>query len=224
MYENPKGSIGCVFVNGKDITMIQIDPFNSKLFKLTKKYDSGMRLMSRTRRGGSSAGRFSRYRDLARKNHLSEISSTTLDIFFDFNTHSQCVDILVICGPAMMKQELGEMPDVKKYFGKSLVIISIDHLDPQIILDRVYGLLIDKKDNRIHKPQQLFETQPDQIIIGEKEIEQHIEECNLKELYVNSPSLSRNFSKLIKHSVEIILIENSTFLTSMGGFIGIKYY
>ena len=38
--------------------------------------------------------------------------------------------------------------------------ILVNHLDPQIILDRVYGLLIDKKDNRIFKTHQLFETQP----------------------------------------------------------------
>lgn len=228
LYQVPKGKIGCVFVNGKEIIMVQIEPFNSNTFKLTKKYNSEMRLMSQTRRGGSSAGRYSRYRELGRKNHLSDICSKVLEIFFDFETHSSNVDILVICGPSSMKHELSVMDDIDKYFGKSLIKLSNEHFTPHFIIENVYGLLIDKKDMRIMKPQQLIETNPNLLIIGEKELLNMIDECNVKELYVSRQELFRDFSKKFNDKnickTEIILIENSTFLTNMGGFIGIKYY
>ena len=32
LYQIPKGKIGCVFVNGKDIVMNQIEPFTKKTF------------------------------------------------------------------------------------------------------------------------------------------------------------------------------------------------
>ena len=127
-----------------------------------------------------------------------------------------------------MKHELSVMDDINKYFGKSLIKLSNEHFTPHFIIENVYGLLIDKKDMRIMKPQQLIETNPNLLIIGEKELLNMIDECNVKELYVSKQELFRDFSKKLNDKkickTEIILIENSTFLTNMGGFIGIKYY
>lgn len=223
MYQKPIGSIGCVFVDGKVIKFVTIKSITKNMHKSKQIYSSTMKLIGKTKKGGSSSARYGRIRDNHRKGNICKISTLLVEHYYNFKTNKSLVDLMVICGPGTLKNEIYE--DVKKYFNSnSIKIQPIDHFDASEIGSQFYGDLVDIKDRRILKPIDLMVMNPDLLIIGSDELAQSIESCNMKEIYVNSHDLMRDIERKIVHSPEIILVNNSNFLNSMGGFVGIKYY
>jgi peptide subunit release factor 1 (eRF1) len=224
LYRVPVGRIGLVFVNGKDIKLNLIEPMTKKIYKTTSIGSDTMKLIGKTKKGGSSSGRYGRIRDNKRKNSTDKIVNLIMNSFFDFDRCASLIDILVLSGPSTLKTEVGNTSDIKKYFGDITEIYSINHNDIKTINDKFYGNLVDLKDKRIDKVKKLMITDSDKLIIGREELDHHINMCNMSEIYVNSLRLVDEIKERKLHDPEIILVESSGFLDNMGGFIGIKFY
>ena len=222
LYRNPIGSIGCVFTDGKVIKFNIIEPMNQTNFKSRQLYSSTMKLIGKTRKGGSSSARYGRIRENQRKNNVSKIADKVMDYYYDADINKSMVDLLIICGPGTLKSEIGTDNDMQKIF--SVKVHSMDHLNLIDINEKFVGELVDIKNSRILVPQKALIMNPDSLIIGEREIKAYIEQCNIKEIYVNNYRLFERFTKETQHGPEIIIVENSQFLDSLGGFVGIKYY
>lgn len=222
IYQIPVGKIGCIYLNGKDVKLNIIEPFNKKHFKSKSVGKNTMHLIGETGRGGQSALRISRNRKIQRNKELKKVAEQSMEAFYDFDTNKCKVDLMVISGPASLKKELGGSSSIKKYLQPKF--FPQDHFDIRSIIENFYGDLVDVKDCRIEKPKQIMETNPEKLIIGEKELEQHITMCNIDELYVGCRDKLREIKKRLNHQPKLILIENSQFLDQMGGVIGIKYY
>lgn len=224
LYSRPVGKIGYAFVNGKDIKINMIESINMKNFKVQQIDSSSMKLIGKTRRGGQSALRYSRNRDAKRKDDVNKIADKILLNLFDFESHVSMVDILVLSGPSKLKVDISNVPEIKKYFNGKIRIHTSEKDNINGINREFHGELVDISDERINKVRDVFIRNPEKLIIGDKELLEHIEMCNISEIYVKSEKIEKKIRKRLLHEPNIIVIKNSKFLDDLGGKVGIKYY
>jgi len=220
MYNKEEGIIGTVFIDGKQIIINNIKSYTSDVFNAKCVYKNGMRLQSRFKTGGQSAQRFDRIERNIRDGYLTKYDDTVWNIFYDKHNNKPLIDILVICGPGTICSELSKCPLITKYFANITKVKPVAKLDI-IAINKLYHYdLINLRNIHLVEIKELIEKADDRLLFGRDEILENLKLCTISKLI----TVDIHITDGINYEPDIIVIKNSSFLESYGGYIAVKYY
>lgn len=220
MYDNEIGTIGVVFIDGKQIVLNEIKTFSENEYTTKCIYKDSMRLQKQFKGGGQSAQRFDRKEQGIRDGFLSKFDDKVWNLFYDKENNKAMIDILIICGCGTLYNELSKEKLISKYFNNITRVMATQYLDLNTINKKYYKDLLDLNNIHVFELKELISTANDKLVYGAKDIKQSLQECMIEKLVTTD----KNIGKTLEYEPEIVVIEHSTFLESYGGTIGIKYY
>jgi peptide chain release factor subunit 1 len=191
-------------------------------------------LQTRTRRGGSSSGRYGRICDKAKSYNKNLFSELIVDAYMTEN-HTKCkIKKLILAGPSDMKKEIADTPLFQQHLYKFLFkMVSTngihEHTGEEVmanILTEIKYADVKQVDIELEK---IVQYSYDTLLIGKTEIDEHIESGNITKLYVckslikGNDHLTKQFDDL-KASGVIVIFTDSSLLKTYGGWMGVKKY
>lgn len=193
-------------------------------------------LETRTRRGGSSSGRYGRINDKAKNFNKTSFVEMIVDAYM-IDNHTKCkIKKLILAGPTDMKKEISETPLFQQHLFKYLFkFVNTNGIHETTAHDVMNQIISDIKyadvktvDDEIEK---LIQTDYDMLTIGRIECEEYIKSTNIKKLYICKSLLlgdqeTLKMLDLLKEEIKgiIIIFSESTTLKTYGGWVGVKKY
>ena len=219
MYETSVGTIGVIFIDGKQIIAHSIKCFTEDYYTSKCLLKDGIRLQNKFKGGGQSAQRFDRKEQNIRNGFLSKFDDKVWNQFYDKDNNKSCVNMLIICGPGIMYLELLKQPLISKYFGSIAKSFATDTLNLDKINSTYINNIYDLSNKHIDEIKKLIDTADDKLVFGKKEIEKCLNDCLISKVITTDKSFKQN-----NNSADIILINRSNYIDTYGGSVGIKYY
>ena len=226
---------GICLVSGEDLYVYIISVCGSQNeIKLINK--KTIELETRTRRGGSSSARYGRINDKAKNFNKTTFAEIIVNSYM-FENHTKCrIKKLIIAGPTDMKKDITETPLFQQHLQKYLFklintngigLSTVNEILDNILLEIKYSNVKDV-DDEINN---LIKTNYENLIIGNFECSQFIENKNIIKLFVCKSSQHEDIAvvqmldnlKINCPTVNIIYSESSM-LKTYGGWLGIKKY
>lgn len=220
MYDNEIGTLGVIFIDGKQILANTIKTFSETEYTAKCVYKNDMRLQKQFKGGGQSAQRFDRKEQGIRDGFLTKYDDKIWNLFYDKENNKAQVDILVICGCGTMYNELAKEKLITKYFGNITKILTSQHLNLSEINNKFSKDLLDINNSHITELKKLISVASEKLVYGSQDISKQLNLCTIEKLITNDKTIAKSLS----YEPEIIVITNSSFLELYGGSIGIKYY
>ena len=230
MYEDDE-TYGVCLISGEDIMIYTVNVFNDN-FDIKLIDDNTIELQTRTRRGGSSSGRYGRINDKAKHFNKISFSEMIVDAYMTDN-HTKCkVKIIILAGPTDMKKDVSETPlfqqHLKKYLFKFVNTNGIHQTTAEIVMSNILNEIkyadVKEVDSELNK---LIQYKYDMLTIGENESKEFISNNNIVKLFVCKSQIQNKIQKdyieELKTTISVIFTESST-LKTYGGWIGIKKY
>lgn len=232
MYEDDD-YYGLCLISGEDLVIYLVTISSDNRIDIKKLNSENIELQTRTRRGGSSSGRYGRINDKA-KNYNKILFTELIINAYMYENHTKCkIKKLILAGPTDMKKEITDTSLFQQHLQKYLFKIVNTNGIHQTTADEVMGNIlgeikyadVKQVDNEIEK---LVQYQYDSLLIGKTECEEFIKENNIKKLYICKSGIQYNEEVLsiidnLKTIIPVIFSE-STILKTYGGWVGIKKY
>lgn len=226
---------GLCLISGEEL-FVYIASVSGQRIDIKMVDKENIELETRTRRGGSSSGRYGRINDKAKKFNKTEFTEIIVKSYMTEN-HTKCkIKKLIMAGPTDMKKEISETPLFQQHLQKYLFkFVNTNGIHQTTAHDVMEQILLEIKyadvkevDEEIGK---LIENEYDSVTIGEIECEEYILKANIKKLYVCKSQISNDQdicmmldkAKLEIKGLTIIFSESST-LKTYGGWVGVKKY
>lgn len=188
---------------------------------------------TRTRRGGSSSGRYGRINDKAKNFNKTTFCEIIINSYF-YENHTKCkIKKLILAGPTEMKKEISETPLFQQHLQKYLFkIVNTNGIHETTARDVLLQVIDEIKYSNIkfvdNEIENLINNQYDSLTIGKIETENFIKNNNIIKLYLSKSEIDRNLSELLdnyKENLKIkIIISDSPVLKTYGNWLGVKKY
>jgi peptide subunit release factor 1 (eRF1) len=220
MYDRDLGKMGIVFIDGKVMNIHIVKTYTPTEFTSQTISKNSMKLQNGTRRGGQSANRIQRIGKGIRDGYLSEFSDKIWNTFYDKDKNIVKIDILIICGPGTLYDELSKDTTIQKYFGNVMETLAVKDLEIDKLNERFSHVLLDAKSEIMTEVSDIIKTDSDKLVFGKTEVKKYLDMCMLEKVIVNEKSILDK----ITYEPEIHVLEESKMLHDYGNYIGIKYY
>lgn len=220
MYDGDRGSMGIVFIDGKKMNMHIVKCFSDTEYVSRCVQKDNMKLQSKFRGGGQSAQRFDRKEEGIRQGYLSKYDDLVRDTFYDKENNRSIVDLLVICGPGTLRNELSRGTLISKYFSKIMRVRACSNLNIESIVGEYFGDIMEFNNDHLVEIREMIERADDRLSFGAREIREGLKMCILEKVITSDKNIVKN----LNYEPEIIILENSSFLDMYGGSIGVRYY
>lgn len=236
MYDDDQ-QYGICLISGEDLK-IYIASVSGERIDIKMINKETIELETRTRRGGSSSGRYGRINDKAKNFNKTTFVEMIVDAYITEN-HTKCkITRLILAGPTDMKREIHETPlfqqHLQKYFFKYVNTSEIHTTTAYEVMDQVIADIryadVKAVDNELNN---IIQMNYDILLVGRAECENYIRTANITKLYVCKSLLinSGNQETLkmlgtLKDQIRglIVIYSESSTLKTYGGWIGIKKY
>lgn len=233
MFDDDDEQYGLCLISGEELFVYIVNISGQRIdIKIMNK--KNIELETRTRRGGSSSGRYGRINDKAKKFNKTTFTEMIVSTYMTDN-HTKCkIKKLILAGPTDMKKEITEtslfQQHLQKYFFKFVNTNGINSTTSYEVMEQILSEIkyanVKEVDAEIDN---LIGTDYDNLTIGKTECEEHILNLNIKKLYVCKSLLtpiSVSMIDLAKAEIEglIVIFSESSTLKTYGGWIGIKKY
>lgn len=230
MYEDCE-TYGLCLISGEDLLVYTVSVFGDQ-FDMKLIDNETIELQTRTKRGGSSSGRYGRINDKAKNFNKTTFSEMIVDTFMTDN-HTKCkIKKLILAGPTNMKKEVSETPLFQQHLKKYLFKIINTNGVHQTVVEMIMLTVINEikyanvKDVDLEL-NNLITCKYDMLAIGENECTQILSNNNITKLFVCKSLVKdvfiKDYLELFKMTTQIIFTE-SVMLKTYGGWIGIKKY
>lgn len=212
---------GVVFTNGEICTWYHYK--NQSLKQLTSQK---IELQSQTRRGGQSAKRYARNRDIKRDHYVTELAEKTIELFFDKNTNVQTITHLILCGPAEFKCELSEHKLLTNNF-ENIHIVTMADMNIVTLANSIDDFDDPLEKSVLDQIRKMVETADPRLVFGD-EIIDALKNKQIKTLYVHTNVDLNNFmnldiSSMFDYNISVVNVSSHS-INNYGGAIGVKFY
>lgn len=229
---NDSVNYGIVLLSGKDFRCYVLEITGSnKEFKLID--GDRFKLQKRQKKGGQSAQRIDRLREIQRGHYITEINEVIQQIYMRENNTVCSVKGLIIGGVGDIKYEIMNHDIFQQYFSsKVLRIVSTDEIDDSTVYD-VYNKCIDilgsfdinSVNKIINEIKMLIANADDKLIFGKDDIMNELKSYQLKKLIISDQlyEIHKNDIVQISYDYELHVVPHNM-IEIYGGILGIKYY
>ena len=182
MYDSEIGTLGVIFIDGKQMIANTVKTFSNTEYVAKCVYKNDMRLQKQFKGGGQSAARFDRKEEGIRNGFLTKYDDKVWNLFYDKENNKALVDILVICGCGTIYSELAKEKLITKYFGNITKISTLQHLNLGEINNKFSKDLLDINNNHITELKELINIASDKLVYGSQDIVKCLNECIIEKI------------------------------------------
>ncbi|AYV75970.1 MAG: peptide chain release factor 1 eRF1 [Terrestrivirus sp.] len=229
---NDSVNYGIILLSGKDFRCYVLEITGSnKEFKLID--SDKFKLQKRQKKGGQSAQRIDRLREIQRGHYITEINEIIQQIYMRENNTMYIVKGFVIGGVGDFKHEVINNDIFQQYFSsKILRIVSTEEINDGTVYD-VYNKCIDilgsfdinNVNKIINEIKILITNADDKLIFGKDDIMNELKSYQLKKLIISDQLFDtyKNDITQIIYDYELHIVPHNM-IEIYGGILGIKYY
>lgn len=226
-------SYGIVFISGDAFYIYKITK-SGNYYETKKLFGDDVAIAKKHKKGGYSAGRFSRLRLESIHNYITKVSEKVISSYLYDNNTKLLIEKLIISGPAEKKMLLSQNELIQQYFNNKmsnkLILLDTPEINDQTIyetIDIVKQLfdetINNKNDDILNDIKKLMEMADEKLIFGILEIEECAKYGELKQIIISEELINKiNISDNTK--CEIIIIPRCKIEKIGLDIVGIKWY
>ncbi len=223
---------GIVLLSGKEYRCYILEIIGShKEFILVNSDE--IQLQKRQKKGGQSAVRFDRIREIQRNHYTREVAEVIRQTYMRKNDTECIIKGLIVGGVAGIKKEIMDEEIFQQYFSQKVMrVVNTEVINDLTVYD-VYNKscdLLSKLDMKavsqiIDEIKNLIIDADDTLVFGIDEIVEGIGNYSIKKVII-SENIIDNYNYLTKNKLydyEIHIVPDNL-INEYGGIIAIKYY
>lgn len=225
------------------VALISGEQFRFYLVTITGKHQEikllktdEIQLQKRQRKGGQSAVRIDRIRELKELHYLRRISEEMVETYLEENKTQTEIESLVVAGPGEMKDKVLQEPSFRQFLYPRLVrVLPSEEIREHSTIVEVVSKCRDlflSSESRSAKTglleiRELVRSDPDRLVFGKREVREGLENRELEKIWISEDLKTEEISEWRRTVGELTrgkCLFGTLPETEYGEYLGVRFY